>query len=96
MAIAFHISPSADILWNVLPYPSTDFPLYYQQQKRDLKHYERGVSRHLFPTHLARTCNPYRKQLEFITEGQSTETFHAFMTFLIVLPTPSLHIKMVT
>ena len=32
---------------------------------------------------------------EFITEDQSTELFHVFMT-LIVLPTPSLHIEMAT
>ena len=37
MAIVFHFSPSTDILWNLLPYPSTDFPLYSQQQKRNLQ-----------------------------------------------------------
>ena len=53
MAITCHFSPSTDILLNLLPYPSTVFPLYYQQQKRNLKHYESGVSRHIFPAHLA-------------------------------------------
>ena len=33
---------------------------------------------------------------EFITEDQSTEPFHVFITFFMVLPTPSLHIEMVT
>ena len=31
---------------------------------------------------------------KFVTGDQSTETFHVFMEFLIVLPTPSLHIEM--
>ena len=53
VAIAFHFFSIMDILWNLLPYSSTDFPLYSQQQKRDLKHYEHGASRHIFPAHLA-------------------------------------------
>ena len=53
MTIAFHFSPSTDILWNLLPYPFTDCPLYSQQQIRDLKHYESGVSCHIFPAQLA-------------------------------------------
>jgi hypothetical protein len=53
MAIVFHFSPNTDILWNLLSYPPTDYPLYSQQQKRGLKHYDRGASRHLFPVHLA-------------------------------------------
>ena len=44
------------------------------------------------PAHLTqRLYNP-----EFITEDQLTEPFDVFMTFLIVLPTPSLHIEKVT
>ena len=38
---SFTFSPSTDILWNLLPYPSTEFPLYSQQQKRDIKHDKR-------------------------------------------------------
>jgi hypothetical protein len=38
MAIVFHFSPSTDILWILLPYPPTDYPLYSQQQKVDLKY----------------------------------------------------------
>ena len=45
------------------------------------------------------TCGaaPVTKQgsPEFITEDQSTEPFHVFMTLLIVLPTPSLHTEIV-
>ena len=36
MAIAFNFPPSTDILCHLLPYPSTDFPLNSQQQKKDL------------------------------------------------------------
>ena len=81
MAIAFHF----------FSHP-TDVSLYSQQQKRDLKHYVRGVSLHLFPARTAqRLYNP-----EFITKDESTEHFHIFLTVLIVLPTPSLHIEMIT
>ena len=92
MIIAFYFTTSTDILWNVLPYPSTNFSLYSQQQKRNLKHYERGVCRHLFPAYLA----PGSDTPEFITEDKSTESFNVFTTFLIVLSTPSLHIEIVT
>ena len=92
MANAFHFSPSTHILRNLLSYQYTNFPLYFQQQKRDLKHYEHVVSRHLFPAHLSSRQGPP----EFITEDKSTEPFHIFMTLLIVLPSPSLHIEMVT
>ena len=40
--------PITVILWNLLPYPSTNFPLYSQEQKWDLKHCEHGA----FPAHL--------------------------------------------
>ena len=63
------------------------------QQKRNLKHYERGVSRHIFPAHLATSLWPSQGPPEVITEDQSTQPFHIFMAFLIVLPMPSLHIE---
>ena len=60
MAIVFYFSPSTDILWNLLPYPSTDFPLYSQQQKRDLKHNEGGILA-IFSLHIwRRACSPAR------------------------------------
>ena len=65
------------------------------RNKRDLKHYERGVSRHLFSAHLVPRLTPRQRLSEFITEDQRTGTFHVFMTFLIVLPTPSLAIEVV-
>ena len=57
-------------------------PLYCQQQKRDFKVYERRVSRH--PAHLAPVTEP------------GTTRILVFITFLIVLPTPSLLIQMFT
>ena len=65
-------------------------------EKRNLKHYEGGVSRHLFLVYLAPRLLPSQGLHEFITEDQSNESFHVPMTFLIVLPTPSLHIEMVS
>ena len=95
MAIAFPFSPSTGISWNLLHYPSTDFPPHSQQQNRDLKHYQCGVSRHLFPAHLAPCLWSSQTPPKFIPKAQSTEPFHVFTTFLNVLQTPSLHIKMV-
>ena len=92
---SFTFPPSTDILWNLLPYPSTDFPLYSQQKKRNLKHYERGVSHHLFPTYLDAVPVTQPGPPKFITEDQNTKLSHVFMTFLIVLTTSSLHIEMV-
>ena len=55
MAIAFHFSPSTDILWNLLPYPSTEFPLYSQQQKINVMFLS------IFSLHIWRpACNPAR------------------------------------
>ena len=68
------------------------YELPTQQQKQDLKHYEHDVSCHLFPAHLAPSQGPSK----FKTEDQNTEPFHVFMTFLITLSTPSMHIEMVT
>ena len=74
----FTFSLISDIIWNLLPCPSNDFPLYSQQQMRYLKHYERGVFRHLFPAHLPPRLEPSQGPPEFITEHQSTESFHNF------------------
>ena len=42
------------------------------------------------------TLPPCQGPPEFITEDQITQPFHIFIMFLIVLPTHSLHIEMVT
>ena len=44
----------------------------------------------------ATTCPAAVDTARVDNRDQSTEPFHVFMTFLIVLPTPSLHIEMVT
>ena len=81
-------SPNTKILWSWLPYTSTNFPLYSQQQKKDLKA-------------LLMWCFSCTSDAAPVTQPgtiriRKTEPFHVFMTFLIVLPTLSLHIEMDT
>ena len=65
-------------------------------KKESFKALLSGVSHHNLPAHLAPRLKPSQEPPESITEDQSTETFHVCMTFLIVLPTPSLHIEIFT
>ena len=45
--------------------------------ERDLKHYERGISRHLFPRYLPPRLQLSQGPSEFITEDQSNEPFQS-------------------
>ena len=65
--------------------PVNWLPLHSHKEKRDLKHYECGVSRHLFSVHLAPCLLPSQGPPKFITEDQSTSPFYVFTTFIIVL-----------
>ena len=77
-------------------YYPTHLPTSTLLSAKKLKHYEHCMSHRLFSAHEALCLYPSQGPPEFITEDQSTRPFHLFMTFLIVLPTPSLHIEMVT
>ena len=94
MTIAFHSPPNTSILWNLLPYPSTDFPLYSQQQKRDSKHYEL-VFLAIFPctSGITPVAQLVATRIQNGEPKYWTFSCTVFMTFLIVLPTQACTLK---
>ena len=63
-------------------------PTLFSATKEELKAlFKRGVSRHLFPAQLAPGTT------RILNEDQSTEHFHVFITFLIVLRLPVCTLK---
>ena len=97
MAIAVHCSPSTDISLNLIPYPSTDFPLYSHQQKRGLSAMN-VVFLAIISLHICRCVASVSQPMttRIHNRGPNYWNFHVFMTLLIVLPNPSLHTEIVT